>query len=85
MTQQTGKGGNPNVLFAAMIFGAILVAVIGTTVPALAGITGPEAAWIPFLFYAVAAVEVILALWLRARLIKARDRARPGGGTVQRR
>ena len=84
MTQQAGKGGNPNILAAAMIFGAILIAVIGTMAPALAGITGPEAAWIPFLFYAVAAVEVALALWLRARLIKARDAARPGGGAVQR-
>ncbi len=76
---------SPNLLAGAMIFGAVLTAVIGTLVPGLAEMTGPEATWIPFVFYAIAALEVILALWLRARLIKARGMARPAGGTVQRR
>lgn len=84
MTQQTGKGGNPNVLAAAMIFGAILTAGVGTMVPGLAELTGPEASWIPWLFYAAAAIEVILALWLRARLLKVQGPARPSGGTIQR-
>ena len=84
MTQQTGKGGNPNVLAAAMIFGAILTAGVGAIVPGLAEMTGSEADWFPWLFYAAAAIEVILALWLRAVLIKARDAARPTGGTIQR-
>ena len=79
------KAPNPNLLAGAMIFGAVLTAVIGTAVPALAEMTGPEATWIPFVFYAIAALEVILAMWLRARLIKALGAARPGAGTVQRR
>ncbi len=84
MTLQTGKGGNPNILAAAMIFGAVLTAGIGTMVPSLAGMTGPEATWIRLLFYAIAATEVILALWLRSRIIKAQRPPAKSGGTIQR-
>lgn len=92
MTQDSGKDGNPdqgkapnpNLLAGVMIFGAVLTAVIGALVPTLAEMTGPEATWIPFIFYAGAALEVILALWLRAVLLKARRRPRPGGQVIER-
>lgn len=82
-TNANPNQGNPNVLAGAMIVGAILVAVIGTLMPSLVELTGPEAIWIPVIFYGIAAFEVVIALYLRARLLKAR-RPLSSGGTIQR-
>lgn len=70
------------VVVAAILVGAALIAVIGTFVPDLIGMTGPEALWVRLAFYAVAAADVGIALWLRARIRRARQGP---AGTVQRR
>jgi len=67
----------------AVLFGAVLVAIIGTFVPNLAGFEGPEAVWIRVVFYVVAVLDVVIAFWLRAKLSKAKRGANQGG-TVQR-
>lgn len=78
------KPGNPNIVAGAMIVGAIVIAVIGTMTPSLLELAGPEATWVPLLFYGVAAFEVVMALYLRARLIKAQRPPAATGGTIQR-
>jgi hypothetical protein len=70
------------VLMAAIISGAVIIAAIGTFLPDLLGIEGTPAIMVRLVFYAVAAVDVAVAFWLRARFAKARQ---VGGGTVQRR
>jgi hypothetical protein len=75
---------NPNIVPGAMIVGAIMIAIIGTFMPSLVGLTGPEAFWIPVIFYAVAVVDIGIALFFRSRLIKARRSTASGVGTVQR-
>lgn len=72
------------VLVAAILGGAAIIAVIGTFLPDLIGMTGPEAIWIRLVFYAVALADVAVALWLRARIRRARQGG-ASGGTVQRR
>lgn len=81
MADQT-SGSASIAVVAAILVGAVLIAAIGTFVPDLIGMTGPEAVWVRLVFYVVAAVDVGLALWLRARIRRAQQR---GGGTVQRR
>lgn len=72
------------VLMASMLVGALMIAVIGTLLPDWAGLTGTPAVVIPLVFYAVAAVDVAIALWLRARLKKAQQSSARSGGPVQR-
>lgn len=69
------------VLMAAIISGAVVIAAIGTFLPDLMGIEGTPAVVVRLVFYVVAAVDVAVAFWLRARLAKAR---RAGGGAAQR-
>lgn len=69
------------VLLAALLAGACLVAVIGTLLPGLIGLSGPPAIIIPLVFYAIAAIDVGIAFWLRARLRKA---GQSKSGPVQR-
>jgi hypothetical protein len=71
------------VLVAAILAGAAIIAVIGTFLPDLIGMTGPEAIWVRVVFYAVAAADVGIALWLRARIRRIRQEGQ-GAGTVQR-
>jgi hypothetical protein len=71
------------VVTAAILVGAAMIAAIGTFVPELTGMTGPEALWIRLVFYLVAAADVGIALWLRARIRRA-QRTDRDGGTVQR-
>jgi hypothetical protein len=71
------------VVLASILAGAALVAIIGTLLPGLAGITGAPATWIPIVFYAVAVADVLIALWLWRRL-KALRSAPQNTGPVQR-
>jgi hypothetical protein len=74
---------NPNIVTGAVIAGAILLALVGAMLPGWAGMAGPEATWIPLVFYALAVVDVGIALYLRSFLRKLkRDRA--AGGTIRR-
>lgn len=57
---------------AAILVGAVMIAVIGTFLPGWAGLTGMPAVALQLVFYAIAAIDVAIALWLRARLRKAR-------------
>lgn len=75
---------NASVVAAAVISGAVIIAVIGTFLPDLIGMEGTPALLIRLVFYAVAAIDVAIAFWLRGRLNKARH-ASGRGGTVQRR
>lgn len=70
-------------VMAAVLVGAVVLAVIGTFLPGLVGLTGLPAVAMQLAFYAIAAVDVAIALWLRARIRKAG--ASRNGGTVQRR
>ncbi|HEV8392469.1 MAG TPA: hypothetical protein VGQ35_21620 [Dongiaceae bacterium] len=72
------------ILSAAILSGAVIIAAIGTFLPGLIGLTGAPAIIIPLVFYAVAAIDVGIAFWLRARLRKARQSGSQSGGTVQR-
>lgn len=74
---------NPNIVPGAMIVGAIITAVIGALMPNLIGLTGPEATWIPLVFYAIAALEIGIALFFRRHLIRTQQGQRPGG-TIER-
>ena len=85
MPDDKAKAPNPataSVLTAAIISGAVIIAAIGTFLPDLIGLEGTPAIVLRLVFYAVAAVDVAVAFWLRARLAKTRQ---VGGGTVQRR
>ena len=85
MPDDKTKAPNPaaaSVLTAAIISGAVIIAAIGTFLPDLIGLEGTPAIVLRLVFYAVAAVDVAVAFWLRARLAKTRQ---GGGGTVQRR
>jgi protein-S-isoprenylcysteine O-methyltransferase Ste14 len=75
----------PIAVVASVLAGAVLVAVIGTLLPGLAGITGAPAIWIPIVFYAVAVVDVLIALWLWRRLKAMRQSSAHSSGPVQRR
>jgi protein-S-isoprenylcysteine O-methyltransferase Ste14 len=74
--------GTASIVTAAILSGAVIIAVVGTFLPELIGMKGTPAIILRLVFYAVAAIDVAIAFWLRARLNKAR---RIGGGTVQRR
>jgi hypothetical protein len=69
-------------VMAAILAGAAIVAVIGTFLPGWVGLTGGPAIALRLVFYAVAAIDVAVALWLRARFRKVRSSR--VGGTVQR-
>jgi membrane protein implicated in regulation of membrane protease activity len=72
------------ILMATILVGAVMIAAIGTLLPGWIGLTGTPALIIQLVFYAVAAIDVGLALWLRARLKKANQPPSQGGGTVRR-
>lgn len=74
---------NANAVTAAMFVFAVMLAFVGTMVPDWAGMTGPEATWIPFVFYAMAIADVGVALYLRHFIRKAQRNNAPGG-TIQR-
>jgi len=68
-----------SVLTTAILSGALVIAVIGTFLPDLIGLSGTPAVVVRLVFYGVAALDVAIAFWLRGRIIKARqarDRSR---------
>jgi len=71
------------VLMAVIVSGAVIVAVIGTFLPDLIGIEGTPAIILRLVFYAVAAIDVAIAFWLRGRIAKARQASERGGNTIQ--
>jgi hypothetical protein len=71
-----------SILTAAIVSGALFVAVVGTFLPDVIGLEGVPALVFRLVFYAVAAVDVAIAFWLRGRINKARQ-ARGRGNTVQ--
>lgn len=79
---QKPPAGAATITIAAVLVGAVMIAVVGTFLPGLIGLTGTPAIVIPLVFYAVAALDVAIALWLRARIRKARGPA--GKGPVHR-
>ena len=72
------------VAMAAVISGAIIIAVLGTFLPDLIGMEGTPALVLRLVFYAVAAIDVVIAFWLRRRIAKARQAGGRGGNTVHR-
>ncbi len=72
------------VLTAAILSGAVIIAAIGTFLPDLIGMEGTFAIVIRLVFYAVAAIDVAIAFWLRARINKARQASGRSGNTVHR-
>jgi hypothetical protein len=82
-----GPASNPagTILMGAILMGAVMIAALGTFLPSLLGLSGTPAIIIPLVFYAVAAIDVGIAFWLRARLKNARQSSPRPGQTVQRR
>ena len=72
-----------SILTAAILSGALVIAVIGTFLPDLIGIEGTPAIILRLVFYAVAAIDVVIAFWLRGRINKARQASGRGGNTIQ--
>ena len=77
--------GNPagTILMASILLGAVMIAAIGTLLPGWMGLTGTPALMIALVFYAVAAIDVVIAFWLRGRIAKARQASGRGGNTIQ--
>ena len=72
------------VVMAAVISGAIIIAVLGTFLPDLIGMEGTPALVLRLVFYAVAAIDVAIAFWLRGRINKARHASGRSDNTVHR-
>ena len=70
------------VVMAAVISGAVIIAVLGTFLPDLIGMEGTPALVLRLVFYAVAAIDVAIAFWLRGRINKARQASGRSGNTV---
>ena len=70
MHDQTRKPppGAATIVMAAILVGAVMIAVIGTFLPGWVGLTGGPAIAMQLVFYAIAAVDVAVAFWLRANL-----------------
>ena len=71
------------VVMAAVISGAIVIAVLGTFLPDLIGMAGTPALVIRLVFYVIAAIDVAIAFWLRRRIKKARQAGKRGDNTGQ--
>jgi membrane protein implicated in regulation of membrane protease activity len=69
-------------VMAAILVGAVIVAFVGTFLPGWVGLTGVPAVVMQLVFYAIAAIDVAVALWLRAKVRKAKSQVR--GSSVQR-
>jgi hypothetical protein len=72
----------PNALMAIILVGAALVAILGTILPMMIGLTGTPALILRLAFYGVAVVDVAIAFWLRGRVRRAQ--ASRTGAAVQR-
>ena len=72
-----------SILTAAILSGALVIAVVGTFLPDLIGMDGTPGLVLRLVFYAVAAVDVAVAFWLRGRINKARQARGRGGNTIQ--
>ena len=73
---------NASILAAAILSGAVIIAVVGTFLPDLIGMEGTPALVLRLVFYAVAAIDVAIAFWLRGRINRARQAH--SGNSVQR-
>ena len=86
MSDEKAKAPNStagSVLTAAILSGAVIIAVIGTFLPDLIGMEGTPALVLRLVFYIVAAIDVAIAFWLRRRINKARQASGRSGNTVQ--
>jgi hypothetical protein len=85
MPDDISKAANSaTVVMAAVISGAVIIAVLGTFLPDLIGIEGTPALVLRLVFYAVAAIDVAIAFWLRGRIAKARQASGRSGNSVHR-
>jgi hypothetical protein len=70
------------VVVATVISGAVIIAALGTFLPDLIGMEGTPALVLRLVFYAVAAIDVAVAFWLRGRIAKARQASGRNGNSV---
>lgn len=84
MPDQTNKppSSGATIVMAGIFVGAVMVAAIGTFLPGWIGLTGTPAIAMQLVFYAIAAIDVGIAFWLRAKLRKVRSSR--NGATVRR-
>jgi hypothetical protein len=83
MPDDSSKAPNSaTVVMAAVISGAVIIAVLGTFLPDLIGMEGTPALVLRLVFYAVAAIDVAIAFWLRGRINKARQASGRSGNSV---
>lgn len=83
-SKTSSKPAAANRLTAAIVGGAVIVAAVGTVLPELIGIEGTPALALRLVFYAVAAIDVAIAFWLRGRISKAQQAGDGDGNTVRR-
>jgi hypothetical protein len=84
MPDDSSKAPNSaTVVMAAVISGAVIIAALGTFLPDLIGFEGMPALVLRLVFYAVAAIDVAIAFWLRGRINKARQASGRSGNSVQ--
>ena len=79
---ETPPSNAATIVMVAILAGAAIVAVIGTFLPGWVGLTGGPAIAMQLVFYGIAAIDVAVGFWLRAKLKKAQSSR--NGGTVQR-
>ena len=84
MPDHSAKAPNSaSILTAAILSGALVIAAVGTFLPDLIGMDGTPGLVLRLVFYAVAAVDVAVAFWLRGRINKARQASGRRDNTVQ--
>ena len=72
-------------VFMIMLIGAALIALIATFLPSIVGFDDQTTTIMRVVLYAAAAVSVVQAFWLKAKLTKQLPpEERRSGGTIQR-
>ena len=74
---------NASIAMAAILTGAVVIAAIRTFLPDLLGLEGTPPPLMRLVVFAVAAVDVAVAFWLRGRIEKARQANGRSSNTIQ--
>lgn len=85
MNNQKPTRASITVLFVALLIGSLLMALIATVVPPYVGLDGETTAIMRIALYAVAALNVGQAFWIRAKLSRQLPpEERKTGNTIRR-
>ena len=84
MNNQQPTRGSIKALFVVMLIGSVLVALIATFLPPYVGLDPETTTIMRIALYAVAALNVGQAFWLKAKLTRQLPPEERGTGTIQR-